>query len=382
MRRAVKMRTSYFIAGGLAVAAFGWIGSGQIAPREQASEVAAAKTRAAPLEAALPLARVRVRRSAAEPHITQARVQGRTESSRHVELRAQTPGRIVEIGAEEGARVAKGRLIVRIDSEDRQARLKEAQARVERFEIEFEAGTKLRAKNFRAKTAVAETRAQLEAARAALEAIRIDIDHTRVVAPFAAILAERPTEVGDFVQVGEPVGTLVDLDPILVVGELSEQQVGHVETGAIARATLIDGLEVEGIVRYVAPMSREATRTFRIELEIDNPDSSIVEGLTASLMLPLERMQAHRVSPAAIGLDDAGRIGVKVVDAENRVEFAPVRIIAQGPQGLWLSGLPPEVVLITVGHEYVAVGEQVEPTFAGEPGSNAVGLSIAGEPSR
>ncbi len=376
------MRTSYLIAGGLAVAALVWIGSGQLAPSEDAADATAPAAEAASAQPERALARVRARRSAAEPHTTRALVQGRTESSRHVELRAQTEGRIVEIGAEEGTRVARGRLIVRIDTEDREARLKEAQARVEQFEIEFEAGTELRAKNFRAETAVAETRAELEAARAALERIQIDIGHTRIVAPFAATLADRPAEVGDFVQVGDPVGTLVDLDPILVVGDLSEQQVGQVATGTVARARLIDGREVEGIVRYVAPMSREATRTFRVELEIDNADYSIVEGLTASLVLPLDRIDAHRISPAAIGLDDAGLIGVKLLDAENRVRFAPVRIVAQDTGGLWVTGLDPEIVLITVGHEYVAVGEQVEPIFAGAPGGGNGGPNIAEEPAR
>lgn len=371
------MRTSYLIAGGLAIAALAWIGSGQWQPAPEVEPENAAAG-AGPAAGERALAKVRVRTSVAEPHITQALVQGRTEASRHVTLRAQTEGRIAEIGAEEGTRVARGALIARLAIEDREAQRKEAEARVAQHEIEFAAGTELRQKNFRSETALAETRAELESARAALERIRVDIGHTRIVAPFDGTLAERTAEIGDFLKVGDAVGMMVDLDPVLVVGDLSENQVGQVETGAIAKARLIDGREVEGIVRYVAPMARAATRTFRIEMEVDNPDRDIVEGLTASLVLPLGQVAAHRVSPAAIGLDDSGRVGVKLLDAEDRVRFAPIRIVAQDPEGLWVAGLPPRISLVTVGHEYVPVGERVEPVSVESPSAS----DIAQEPPR
>jgi multidrug efflux system membrane fusion protein len=71
----------------------------------------------------------------------------------------------------------------------------------------------------------------------------------------------------------------------------------------------------------------------------------------------------HSLSPALLGLDEAGTIGVKGVDADNRVEFHPVEIVDSSPEGVSVSGLPAEIRLITIGHGFVKPGDVVEPTF-------------------
>jgi len=87
------------------------------------------------------------------------------------------------------------------------------------------------------------------------------------------------------------------------------------------------------------------------------------------LRLPAESLMAHLVSPAVLTLDDAGVIGVKAVDGENRVRFYPVKIIADTSQGMWLGGLPEKVTLITVGQEYVLPGQPVR-TLSGKSREN------------
>ena len=82
------------------------------------------------------------------------------------------------------------------------------------------------------------------------------------------------------------------------------------------------------------------------------------------------KVKAHYLSPAVLTLSDRGVIGVKTVNAANKVEFFPVRIIADTPDGIWLTGLPETTTLITVGQEFVLTGQSVEPVYESE-GANS-----------
>src|SRR5699024_4893068 len=101
------------------------------------------------------------------------------------------------------------------------------------------------------------------------------------------------------------------------------------------------------------------TRTFRVEVAIPNPDSSLMAGMTAELRLPLRKVQAHLISPAILVLSDEGPVGVRTVNDQGVVEFHAVDILEQRPEGVWDDGLPDEVRLITVGQEYVQDGQEV-----------------------
>ena len=138
-------------------------------------------------------------------------------------------------------------------------------------------------------------------------------------------------------------------------------------------ARLVTGEVVDGTVRYVSRVAEPKTRTYRIELEIPNPDYAIPAGMTTGLTLPLESVASHFISPSLLSLDEDGALGVKIVDSGDVVRFVPVTIVASEVGGLRVAGLPPEVTLITVGHAYVSPGETVIPVRA--DGSGAAGSS-------
>jgi len=112
-------------------------------------------------------------------------------------------------------------------------------------------------------------------------------------------------------------------------------------------------------VRYISKVGRSKTRTFRVEVWIDNADGTVLEGLTAELKIPTGSEPAHLVSPAVLTLNDKGVMGIKAVSDAGRVVFHPVRILADTPEGIWLSGLPKKLNLITVGQEFVRAGQKV-----------------------
>ena len=359
------MKSSYLIASGIAIAVAAWLVSGQIM-RDEPVTPAGATSETAQL-APQPLARVRVRQQTAEPRVVEIVLRGQTVANRQVELRAETRGKVVEVPAEKGSLVRTGDVIARLSDDDRQARLAMAKALLAQRELEYDNAQKLSKKGYRPETDVAETRAKLEEAKANVMSMEIDIEHTTIHAPFTGVVEERPVEIGDFATMGDTVARIVDLDPVLVVGQISERDIDKIRVGMPGSARLVSGEAVEGKVRFVGSASDAKTRTFRVELEVPNPARAIVQGVSAELHLPVADLPAHRVSPAILTLAENGDVGVKTVGADNVVEFHAVTIVATGADGVWLAGLPATVTFITVGQDFVTAGQKVEPVPEGAP---------------
>ena len=175
------------------------------------------------------------------------------------------------------------------------------------------------------------------------------------------MLDRRPVEVGHLVEVGDGVATLLELDPLLVVGDVAEVDTRGLRVGMPGEAELVTGERVAGRVRYVAHEADAATRTFRLELEVPNPGHRLPAGTSAVIRLPLEPVPAHEVSSAALVLNDAGALGVQTVDDAGVVRFHAASIARAGPDSVWLTGLPERLRLITVGQGFVRPGQKVVP---------------------
>lgn len=308
-----------------------------------------------------PLQSVRVARLTARPMVDAVVLQGRTEAWRAVDVRAEVRGRVDAVLVDKGQPVTAGAVVVRLAVDDRKAVLDQARALLAQRRIEHDAAAALHRRGNASDVQLATARANLDAAEAAVRRAEIDLERTAIRVPFDGVLDRRPVHLGDYVDVGDVVASVVDLDPLRIVGFATEANVAQLRVGASGHALIVGAREVEGRVAYVAAQADAATRTFRVELEVPNPDHRLVSGLTAQLRLPLHERLAHFVSPSALSLADDGSIGVKVVDAADTVRFLPVTILGTAPDGIWLGGLPPDIRLIIIGHDYVAAGNRVKP---------------------
>ena len=358
----LKQFRSWFISAGIVLLVSVWLASGQVssdAPEEAPRSVI---TSTAPA----PQSSVRVRTQSAEEIMRTIVVNGETAPARVVDIAAETDGRIEHTGVDRGTNVARNAVIVRLDERDRKARLAQAEATVRQREVEYHGRLKLKGESYVSEAQLQEAIAQLEAAKAELKRAQLDLEYMTIRAPFDGALQERHVEVGDFVKAGDPIARFVDNRKIVVTANVSEFDASYVSTGQKAQAQLATGEIVHGIIRYVAPVADKATRTFTVELEVDNSDGGLRAGGTAELRVPAERVLAHRVSPSLLTLDDAGNVGVKIINEAGEVEFVVADIALSTNDGVWVAGLPDLATIITVGQGFVVPGTMVNAVAEGD----------------
>ncbi|PQO23357.1 efflux RND transporter periplasmic adaptor subunit [Rhodobacteraceae bacterium WD3A24] len=307
------------------------------------------------------------------------RLRGRSEAARRAEVRAQTSGLVISEPHEQGDEVAEGQLLCELESGTREARLREAEARLEEARINYDNARRLSQDGYAPETRVSTARAALQSAEAAVETAEEELARLRIAAPFAGVLETDTAELGTLLQPGSLCGTVMQIDPMRLVAFVSELQVGRIEHGARAGARLTSGREVVGEVTNVARAADPATRTFRVEITVPNPDLTIRAGVTADILVEAGSRRGHLVPGSALTLNDAGEMGLRLVGADNRVVFAPVEVIRDTPEGMWVGGLPDTARVIVVGQEFVSEGVPVTPTWRPAPETPGAGAAPGGD---
>ena len=294
-----------------------------------------------------------------KPRTANLLIRGRTEVDARVQVKAQTAGIVEQAAAKKGIWIEKGELLCRIETGEREATLFQARAKLAQAQADFDANQALARKGHTAQLRLTSFKAQLDTAKAQLKRAELDFQRTNIKAPFSGFLEEKPAKVGDYLTIGMPCATLVALDPLIVVGNVSELEVTNLKLDMPAEARLITGEKRKGKIRFISSSADQNTRTFRVELEIDNKDAKLRDGVTADINIPLAQTSAHLFSPAILVLNDIGQIGVRTVNKANVVKFLPVKLLSDNKNGVWVAGLPDKVRVITVGQEYVIHGQKV-----------------------
>lgn len=359
------MRSTYIWASAIAVFLTVWLVSGQInsAPVVIDPSIAEQNRMEEEIGSDSIPTRVRAERIRAVEKIRYTNIRGKTQNKRTVNARAELVGRVVERRVERGDVVATDAVLCELSIEDRQTALIEAQELVRQARIDYQGALKLEAKGFNSDSAIAAAKARLASTAAQLKRRQLNIEKTLIRAPFAGVVEDVHVEIGDYVNPGQGCATIVDLNPMLMVGRVSEKDVLDLKLGELATGVLTDGRTVQGPVTFVGQQSDLQTRTYAVEIQLDNTDGALRSGITAEIKIPVDRVLAQRVSPALFALDDRGEIGIRVLDSDNIVHFHNIEIITEGPDGVWVTGLPNETAIITVGQEMVVAGERVDPDF-------------------
>ncbi len=300
-------------------------------------------------------------------------IRGRTLSETQVDLKAETAGQIIRLSAEKGDFVKKDAPLCELEDGGREAALLEAKALVAQYEGDYLAAKTLEKRGHTAGLKVLESRALLDRAKAALKRAELDSERTKINAAFDGFVDELPSKVGSFLPIGGTCARLVALDPLIVAGAVRERDVGKIKAGMKGVAHLVTGHSAEGEIRFISATAENETRTFRIDLSIPNSDGKLKSGVTADIEIPLEPRNAIQIPPSILTLNDEGKVGLRIVNSQQQVEFWPVNILSEEAAGIWIEALPNSAHIITVGQDFVKAGQKVDQVaddkFNEKPGS-------------
>jgi multidrug efflux system membrane fusion protein len=327
-----------------------WLGMGML----KAEEAPSSQNN----EAEIPLAKVSFTQFNAEQTYKSIDLYGRTAPNKQAKLGAEIAGKIIQLIVRKGDRVERGQVIALIDKADLEIQLQRAQAMLKVREKEHKAAKMLQSKGLQGEVAFSNAQASLVEAKAMVSNAKMALKNTQVVAPFSGIVDHLFIEQGDFVGVGDPVASLIDLHKIVIEADVSERHIQDLELNQTAQVRFIGDIETEGKVRYISRVSSVSTNTFPIEIELANPEQRIPAGISTEVTLNLQSQLAVKVTPAMLALDEIGNLGVKTL-VEDRVLFVPISLVKAEQDGVWLSGLGEKVKIITTGQGFVRNGDRV-----------------------
>lgn len=284
---------------------------------------------------------------------------GRSEANSGAIIRAQVAGKIISINALKGTYVERYKNIANIEKSELPTRLKQAKASLTERELTYKAVKSLNDKGLQGRVRLAEVNSLFLAAKTDVEQLQLALQRTKVVAPFTGILQQQFSDVGDYLQVGDPIFSLESVNPIVIRGDATEHHMNDLKLGQTVTATLLSGDIIEGKISFIAAMADSDSSTFRVEAEFPNPKLSIFSGISAKLIIPLYQVDAIYVSPSALALDEDGNLGVKEVK-DGIVVFHQIKLVEADNEGTWLAGFENEVDIITLGQGFVKVGDKVD----------------------
>ena len=380
---------SYGIAGAIVVVVAGWLATGtyvaggngpgngerpiidmggehQAAPHAEGGEnidphltIAERVAQAGGAEAAA--RSVRTETFVMQPLTVEAPLRGKTKAKSVVSVMPETSGVLQTVHVQKGQRVAAGDLLCTLESGTRQAAVDQANATLAQAQQDFDTNKALREKGLASANSANAMEVGLKAAQSAVNNATTELARTEVRTKVAGVVQDPLATPGSALGPQVPCATVVELDPMLFVGAVPEARIGLAKTGLAASVTTITGQTIEGKVSYIASIADAATRSFPVEIELPNTDGSLRDGITATATVNLGTAPAHMLPQSVLTLDDDGVLGVRTV-TDNVVAFYPVTILKDTREGVWVSGLPPKVDVITVGQEYVQDGQKVNAT--------------------
>ena len=337
-------------------------------------------------------------------------LQGQTKENRSIDIKSETTGNVIKKNFTRGQVINNNDLLIEISIEDRKEQLSSLNKESDRikkeillikekkdnnilkvneqinlYQIEYNSAKELLKKGLgsesklslasynltQAKTELKEIdinfqsesinlESLLENTKSKIKNIKIDIDNTKILAPFDGFVQSSYIEVGNYITPGDIIANIVDLNPIKIQGYLSEINVNKVKLGTKATVMVSNSLTKTGKITFISPVAETNTRTFEFIIEAENKDLLFKSGLTTSITIGIDSVEAHKISPSILTLKDDGTVGIKTVNNNNTVVFYPIEKIKDTIDGMWVKGLPQEVRIIISGQEYVNEGQIIK----------------------
>ena len=414
----MKFRASYIWAALVALGVAGWMASGQFT--SPASEVApdaamAAKPdKAAPAGGEMPkVSAVTVENSAVRRSV---RASGVTRPKSIVTVSTEISGTIRKLPLREGTAIARGDVIVSLNTNTLPVRIEAAEAEIaaaraahdsavkqaggtyeeeraaaranlevaqKRLDIarklasrNFSAPVELAqlkadfenarmalarielAKNLRSEVDVSQSLARLATAKSNLAVLRDQLSKSTIVAPVAGWLEAVDVDSGEQVAAGSPVATILDMGELKIVVAVPQTDIAHISIKDPVSVDIAGAGRRAGEVTRIASITSSTTRTFDVEVTVPNPDRALRAGMSVEATIDVGFQPAFGMSPAHLSVAGDGSLTAKVSDG-GIVRIVPVELIRSGVEQVFVSGLSDGDTLLTFGQAFVEAGDNV-----------------------
>ncbi|MHA6692143.1 efflux RND transporter periplasmic adaptor subunit [Devosia sp. A449] len=320
----------------------------------------------------------------AEPMKIDVPLRGRTQAKASVGAVAETAGIVDAVHVTKGQTVAVGDALCTLDQGTRVAAVAQAQAGLEQAnaglvqaQLDFDTNAELRTKGLAAPNtgraldvALSGAKASVSSAQAGLDNAQAELNRTEIKAKVAGVVQDPVATAGSMLGQGQPCATIVQLNPMVFLGQVPESRIGLAKLGLDAVITTVTGAKIDGKVTFISSVADNATRSFPVEIEFANDDLSIRDGMTAEAIVTLGTAPGHLLPQSALTLDDEGTLGVRTVE-DGLVAFHEITIVSDTRDGVWVTGLPLRTDVITVGQENVTAGQAVKATAGETPTASA-----------
>ena len=202
--------------------------------------------------------------------------------------------------------------------------------------------------------------AQLRATEARIALLEEQLSFTTIRAPQDGWLESIHVERGEFVSMNTPVAQLLGLRELVLDVPVPQARIQDVTIGDIADVDIIGGQSLQGKVAKIASIANDATRTFTVEISLDNQAGTLRAGMSAEASVTIDQVDAFKISPAHLNIDEDGQLTAKIVDKDNKVAIAPVELVRTTGNSAFISGLEDGAIILAAGQAFLSKGEQVK----------------------
>ena len=251
---------------------------------------------------------------------------GTVEPTVMLPIAPRVAGRLVELNVDEGSSVRKGQVLARLDDADLASTVEELEARARYAQSQYERSENLLRQGFVSKAGLDRTRADLEAASAAVKRARSQRDYMALTTPFDGLIIRRDGEIGQYIPAGQAVFYLSCCAPLRVSAEVDEEDIARVQIGqkVVLRADALPGALLDGKVSEITPKGDPVARSYRVRVKLADP-SQLKVGMTVDANLIVADRPNALLVPATAIQNNA----VWTID-EGRLHQQPVRVGVTG----------------------------------------------------
>ena len=201
--------------------------------------------------------------------------------------------------------------------------------------------------------------ATLKAVDARLAMLQEQLDFTVISAPQDGWLETINVEIGEFASDNKPVAHLMGLQELILDVPVPQARIADISIGDRAAVEIIGHGMVSGTVSKIASTANSATRTFTVEVSLPNTNGALRAGMSAEASITIDSVQAFKISPAHLNVDEDGQLTAKVVDADNKVATKAVSLVRSSGNSAYISGLADGTIVLAAGQAFLSEGEVV-----------------------